>query len=121
MNIRAKLKSAYSKLAEMLTRKAYPGHFESMNLHPSVLAAFRASQRPVERRATESVMGRTSWGRNWFPRDRAYFPWVEDLLKHLQLPKTSPFTHEVTLQSGRVYLMRHGTRQRVDRLFPAAA
>jgi hypothetical protein len=120
MNIKAKLKGAWAKLAEYLTRKSEPAHFERMNLHQDVCKAFQDSQKPVERRATPSTFGKTSQGKNWYPRGRRYVGQEVDLPKEMQLPRKSPFTSELTLATGGVYLRRHGTLQRVDKLFAGA-
>lgn len=121
MNIRAKLKSAYRKLVEQLTRMSAPTGWEPLRLKPDVQAAFIVACAPLPpRRETPSVMGRTSKGKNWYPRGQRWMLTEVDLPEALRLPKRSPFEKEVTLHTGRVYLMRHGTLERVDRLFPAA-
>lgn len=117
--VREVLRNAYSNLAEYLTRKEAVGEFEKMNLHVKVREAFVASQRPVERRAVESTFGKTSQGKNWYPRGRYYPPTVTDLPKNMQIPKKSPFLLEVVYRD-RTYVQRHGTLERVDKLLAAA-
>lgn len=120
MNIKAKLKGAWVKLAEFLTRKATPGHFERMNLHPDVCKAFQSSQKPIQTRETPSVMGTTSRGKNWQPRNRAWLSREELLPKEMRFPLKSPFMAAITTKSGTEYLRRHGTLERVDKLFATA-
>jgi len=117
LKIFEKLGKAYRKLAEYLTRKEKPKAWEKINLHPEVRDAFVAALQPVARRETPSVMGSTSRGRSWFPRRCWYPAQVRALPPALQLPKKSPFVLEVTLRDGTAYLQRHGTMERVDKLF----
>lgn len=48
--------------------KSLKQRLAAWKLHPDVLAAFVAALTPVKRRDTPSVMGRTSEGKNWYPR-----------------------------------------------------
>lgn len=96
-----------------------PRAMSRMNLHPEVYAAFHRAFAPVVRRETPSVMGSTSRGRSWYPRNRAYQPRVVGLRKDQRLPKTSPFLLAVITATSRVYLQRHRTLERADRLAAA--
>lgn len=118
MNIKGLLKRASHKLAALLTRKKPSAGWLGFNLHPTVEAAFIAALEPVERRATPSKLGSTSRGRSWFPRNRYYPPRVTVVPAKLQLPKKSPFMLRVE-HTDRVYLQRHDTLYRADKLAAA--
>lgn len=119
MNLKSMLRGVVTAAGRMLGVKQKAAPFSLMNLHPEVEAAFVAALKPVERREEESTFGTTSRGRGWHPRSRAYLPNEARLPQRFQLPKKSPFMSEVRLATGRVYLQRHGTLYRADRLAAA--